>query len=130
MNPCFYSMAKLWIYAFTKGIINETMYVCSTFQGSTMWLKHSNFLDTFVKCEWKFCIDRQMASWYFWNIFIPSSIVFFIFKSDLIFRSFKAHNWLRHKVLNHVLLTLTSDHDKQKSKTFLQNFSLKINRFN
>jgi hypothetical protein len=26
----------------------------------------------------KFCIDRQTASWYFRNIFIPSPIVFFI----------------------------------------------------
>ena len=34
------------------------------------------------------------------------------------------------KVLNHIRLTLTSDNDKQKSKTFIQNFSLKINRLN
>ena len=34
------------------------------------------------------------------------------------------------KVLNHILLTLASDHDKQKSKTFIQNLSLKINRLN
>jgi len=29
-----------------------------------------------------------------------------------------------------ILLTLASDHDKQKSKTFIHNFSLKINRLN
>ena len=34
------------------------------------------------------------------------------------------------KVLNHVLLMLASDLDKQKSKTFKQNFSLKMNRLN
>jgi hypothetical protein len=34
------------------------------------------------------------------------------------------------KVLNHVLITLASDHDKQKSKTFIHNFSQKINRLN
>ena len=34
------------------------------------------------------------------------------------------------KVLNHVLLTLASDHDKQKSKTSIQNFLLKIKRLN
>jgi len=34
------------------------------------------------------------------------------------------------KVLNHILLTLASDLDKQKSKTFIQFFSLKINRLN
>jgi hypothetical protein len=33
-------------------------------------------------------------------------------------------------VLNHVLLTLASDHDKRKSKTFIQNFLLKINWLN
>ena len=33
------------------------------------------------------------------------------------------------KVLNHLLLMLASDH-KQKSKTFIQNFSLKINWLN
>jgi hypothetical protein len=31
------------------------------------------------------------------------------------------------KVLNHLLLTLASDHDEQKNKTFIQNCSLKIN---
>jgi hypothetical protein len=32
----------------------------------------------------------------------------------LIIRSFKAHNWLRHKSLNHILLSHASDHDEQK----------------
>ena len=34
------------------------------------------------------------------------------------------------KVLNHVLLTLASDHNKQKSKTFIPNFSAKFYRLN
>jgi hypothetical protein len=34
------------------------------------------------------------------------------------------------KVFNHILLTLASNHDEQKNKTFLQNSSLKINQLN
>jgi hypothetical protein len=34
------------------------------------------------------------------------------------------------KVLNHILLTLASDHDEQKTKPWIQYFSLKINWLN
>jgi hypothetical protein len=64
------------------------------------------------------------VSWHFRNIFIPSPIVFFILKSDwfsgLLNRTIDSDI----KVLNHVLLTLASAHDKQKSKYFANNKSV------
>jgi hypothetical protein len=44
--------------------------------------KHSHLRITFVKCEQKFCIYSQMASWYFRNIFILSPLFFFNLTSD------------------------------------------------
>ena len=51
-------------------------------QGSTMRPKHSHLRVSFVKCEYKFCIDSQKARLYIWKIFVPSSIVFFNLNSD------------------------------------------------
>ena len=46
-------------------------------QGSTMRPKHS-----FVKCEYKFCIESQKVCLYIRKIFVPSPIVFFNLNSD------------------------------------------------
>jgi hypothetical protein len=86
-----------------------------TKQGSTMRPKHSHLRVTFVKCEYKFCIDSQTAS-----LIFPEH---FLSLTDRIFQ-FKFRHWLSGhlkrtidsdiKVLNHILLSHASDHDEQK----------------
>jgi hypothetical protein len=46
-------------------------------QASTMWPKHSHLRVTFVKYEWKFCIDSLTVSWYFKNSFVPNCHLLF-----------------------------------------------------
>ena len=64
-------------------IISSFAFVFLVWQGSTMQPKHSHLQVTFVKCESKFCINSQTASWYFQNIFVPSPILFFNLNSDV-----------------------------------------------
>jgi hypothetical protein len=58
------------------------------------------------------------------KLWLPDIVIFALF-------TFRTRNFITFiKVLNHMLLTLASDHNQQKSKTFLQNFSLNISLLN
>ena len=98
-------------------------------QGSRMRPKHLHLRVTFVKCEQKFCIDSQMASWYFRNIFILSQIYFFNSNSD--FSGLLNHAIdSGHKTFNQRTCNTCKWPRLTKKQKLLTIFSLKINRLN
>jgi hypothetical protein len=110
-------MFSMGLISFTVYIIRHkirllSLYISDAFQGSTMRQSHSHLLVTFVKCEQKFCIDSQTAS-----LYIRKSLLNRTIDSDI-------------KVLDHILLTLASNHKRHENFDFQISWILHIWLYN